>query len=247
MKLTVVGSGDAFGSGGRLQTCYHVADDDTSFLIDCGASALIGFEKLGLDPNSVPTIFISHLHGDHFSGLVWWLLHAQHVGQRRAPLTIVGPAGIEERLQAAVAALFPGALPDNLKFDLAFVELDEGGEIEAGNVCVRAFEVSHPCGAPPYALRFQCNDRVIGFSGDTEWVDKLFDVASGADLYITECFGYDKPARYHMNWKLLRDKLEGLDAKRIMLTHMGHAMLDMRDTVDDARVVFADDGLVLEI
>ncbi len=247
MKLTVVGSGDAFGSGGRLQTCYHVADGDTSFLIDCGASSLIGFHKLGLDPASVPTIFISHLHGDHFSGLVWWLLHAQHVSHRRAPLTVVGPQGIEDRLRAAVAALFPGALPGNLKFDLVFIEIEEGREMEAGGVRVRAFEVSHPCGAPPYAFRFEVKDRVIGFSGDTEWVDALIDVARDADLYISECFGYEKPARYHMNWAVVRDKLPLLSARRIMLTHMGPAMLEHLDTIEDARLTLAEDGLVVEI
>src|SRR5204862_6722601 len=84
MKLTVVGCGDAFGSGGRLQTCYHVETAHTRFLIDCGATTLVGFSKLGLDPNAVETIFISHLHGDHFAGLVWWLIHAQPVAKRTA-------------------------------------------------------------------------------------------------------------------------------------------------------------------
>ncbi|MEL7082826.1 MAG: MBL fold metallo-hydrolase, partial [Pseudomonadota bacterium] len=82
MRLTVVGSGDAFGSGGRLQTCFHVTRPDGNFLIDCGATALIGLSRLDLDPNDVSHIFISHLHGDHFSGLVWWMLHAQYVSKR---------------------------------------------------------------------------------------------------------------------------------------------------------------------
>ena len=54
--MTVVGCGDAFGSGGRLQTCYHVETAATRFLIDCGASALIGFNRTGLEPNAVATI-----------------------------------------------------------------------------------------------------------------------------------------------------------------------------------------------
>ena len=53
MRLTIVGSGDAFGSGGRLQTCFHVETAAGPFLIDCGATALIGFNRLGLDPNGV--------------------------------------------------------------------------------------------------------------------------------------------------------------------------------------------------
>src|SRR5262249_39798287 len=123
MRLTVVGCGDAFGSGGRLQTSYLVEAAGTRFLIDCGASVLIGFNRLGLDPNAVPPIFISHLHGDHYAGLVWWLLHAKHVGKRTAPLTIVGPPGIEARLRAAAEALFPGSMQAAMRHELVFREL----------------------------------------------------------------------------------------------------------------------------
>jgi ribonuclease BN (tRNA processing enzyme) len=86
MQLTVIGCGDAFGSGARIQTCYHVAHSGASFLIDCGATTLIGLEREGIDPNSIGTIFITHLHGDHFSGLVWWLIYSNYIGKRTAPL-----------------------------------------------------------------------------------------------------------------------------------------------------------------
>jgi len=79
MKLTIVGSGDAFGSGGRLQTCLHVALPGEEFLVDCGATSVIGMQQLGIDPDRVSSIFITHLHGDHFGGLVWFLLHAHYV------------------------------------------------------------------------------------------------------------------------------------------------------------------------
>ncbi len=70
MKLTVIGSSDAFGSGGRLQTCFHVTHPGGQFLIDCGATSLIGLARQGIDPNGISAIFISHLHGDHF-GRAW--------------------------------------------------------------------------------------------------------------------------------------------------------------------------------
>ena len=41
MKLTVVGCGDAFGSGGRLQTCYHLDTGGEQLLIDCGTTSII--------------------------------------------------------------------------------------------------------------------------------------------------------------------------------------------------------------
>src|SRR5215467_7572816 len=100
MRVTIVGCGDAFGSGGRLQSSYHIAAGVERFLIDCGATTLIGLSRLGIDPNAIPTVFLSHLHGDHYAGLVWWLVHARHVAKRVSPLTVVGPPGVEARLRA---------------------------------------------------------------------------------------------------------------------------------------------------
>ena len=155
MKLTVVGCGDAFGSGGRLQTCYHVEAAATRFLIDCGATTLIGFNSSASIPTAIETIFISHLHGDHFAGLVWWLVHAQHVAKRTAPLTVVGPAGIEARFEAAAEALFPGSTAIQRRYELRFLELTREQPLDVGAVRVTPFEVKHPSGAPPYALRFE--------------------------------------------------------------------------------------------
>ena len=123
MKLTVVGCGDAFGSGGRLQTCYHVGSERGQFLIDCGASALIGLRRQGLQPNDIDTVFISHLHGDHFAGLVWFFLDGQHVSRRTRPLTIVGPETIETRFLAAAEALFPGSTQGKRRFEMQFVTI----------------------------------------------------------------------------------------------------------------------------
>ena len=87
---------------------------------------LIGLNRLQIDPNTIDTIFISHLHGDHFAGLVWWMIHAKHVAKRTAPLTVVGPAGVEARFVAAAEALFPGSTDAERRFDLRFQELQTG-------------------------------------------------------------------------------------------------------------------------
>jgi ribonuclease BN (tRNA processing enzyme) len=247
MRLTVVGCGDAFGSGGRLQTCYHVEAAGTRFLIDCGATAMIGLNRLGIDPNAVPAIFVSHLHGDHFAGLVWWLLHAQHVAKRTVPLTVVGPPGTEARFTAACEALFAGSSRVQRRFELTFAELLAGQPLEVGPVRATAFEVSHPSGAPSYALRFEVGGKVLSFTGDTEWVESLVAAGRGADLYIMECSSFEGAPNYHMSWKAIEPNLDRIGAGRIMLTHMAERMLARRGEVADARVVLAEDGLVLEV
>jgi ribonuclease BN (tRNA processing enzyme) len=247
MKLTIAGCGDAFGSGGRLQTCYHVETAGTRFLIDCGATALIGLARLKLDPNAVETIFISHLHGDHYAGLVWWLVHAQHVAKRTAPLTVVGPENIEARFKTAAEALFPGSTAIQRRYDLRFVELTREKRLDVAGVGVTPFAVSHPSGAPSYALRFNVEDKVLVFSGDSEWTESLVAAAAGADLYITECYMFEGQPRFHMSWKTIEAQLGRIGAQRVMLTHMAEPMLARRAEVQNPSIVLAEDGLVLEI
>jgi len=247
MRLTVVGCGDAFGSGGRLQTCYHAEAAGTRFLIDCGATTMIGLGRFGIDPNAIPTIFVSHLHGDHFAGLVWWLLHAQHVAKRSVPLTVIGPPSIEARFTAACEALFPGSSRAQRRFELKFVELLAGQPLEAGPLRATAFEVRHPSGAPSYALRFEAEGKVLSFTGDTEWVESLVPAGLGADLYIMECYSFEGAPNYHMSWEKIAPNLDRIGARRVMLTHMAERMLARRSEVADARVVLAEDGLVLDV
>jgi ribonuclease BN (tRNA processing enzyme) len=91
MELQFLGRGDAFGSGGRFNTCLHFRDGSGAFLVDCGASSMIAMRKFGVDPNGIRSILITHLHGDHFGGLPFFMLDAQLVSRRTAPLTIAKP------------------------------------------------------------------------------------------------------------------------------------------------------------
>jgi ribonuclease BN (tRNA processing enzyme) len=69
MQLRFVGCGDALGSGGRFNTCFHVTGDSVNFLIDCGASSLPALKRLGIAREAIDLILITHFHGDHFGGL----------------------------------------------------------------------------------------------------------------------------------------------------------------------------------
>ena len=130
---------------------------------------------------------------------------------------------------------------------MRFVEYVERAPLSVGGVRVTPFEVRHPSGAPPYALRFEVGDKTIGFSGDTEWVEALLPVASGADLYISECFSFEKPIGSHMAWRTIEENLDRLQAKRVLLTHMGGPMLARCGEIRDARILFAEDGKVIDI
>ena len=247
MRLTIIGCGDAFGAGGRLQTSFYVCSRPSTFLIDCGASSLIGMRRLGLQPNDIDTVFVTHLHGDHFGGLPWLLVDAQYVSKRTRPLVVTGPQGIEARFVTAAEALYPGLTTGERGFELKFLEYEERKPLAVGGVTVVPFEVQHPSGAPPYALRFALDGKVIAFTGDTGWVDTLYAVAQGADLFISECFQYDVRIPIHLDYATIDANYAKLGAKRVLLTHMGEAMLSEAGKVDASRYLIAHDGMTLDL
>jgi ribonuclease BN (tRNA processing enzyme) len=108
LKLTIIGSGDAFCSGGRLQAAFLLEAGTEPILVDCGATTLLGLERLGIGLDRIPHVVISHLHGDHFGGLLWCLMHAALVTRRTSPLDIYGPPGLEARVTVALEAFYPG-------------------------------------------------------------------------------------------------------------------------------------------
>ena len=244
VRVRLLGTGDAFGTGGRLQTCFLVEHDAGRVLVDCGPAAVIALRRDGLAPETIDAVLLSHLHGDHFGGLPFLLLEAHYVSRRERPLTIVGPPGTPARVEALMEATFPGSWSRSWRYDLDLVELEPGGRRDVGPVGVRAWEVSHPSGAPSLALRLEVEGRVFAYSGDTEWVPALAEAARGADLFVTECFRFEPGVRYHLDHETLAEHRAELDARRVVLTHLGPQAWARR-----AELSFevAEDGMTLEL
>ena len=244
VQLQFIGSGDAFGSGGRFNTCFMVSGARSRFLIDCGASSLVALKRFSVDPNSLDAILISHLHGDHFGGLPFFLLDAQFVSRRRRPLLIAGPPGLERRLAEAQECFFPGSSANRWRFDLTVEEFAVGQRWQRLDLAVLPVEVSHCAGAPSLALRIECDGKVIAYSGDTEWTESLIPAARDADLFIAEAYFYDKKGRYHLDYKSLTAHLDRIRPKRLILTHMSVDMLARLDGLDCES---ATDGAVIDL
>ncbi|MGE0543457.1 MAG: MBL fold metallo-hydrolase [Dehalococcoidia bacterium] len=241
VTVRFLGSGDAFGSGGRFQTCMLVTSSEGSTLIDCGASSLIAMKRFGVDPSVIDTVLVSHLHGDHFGGLPFLILDGQFSRRTRA-LTIAGPPGVEARVHAAMEVLFPGSSQTQQRYKLRFVELTVEVQTLIGSVGVMAFPAEHASGAPSFALRVVVDGRVIAYTGDTAWTDALIRAADGADLLICEAYYFDKRVPFHLDYQSLMEHRASLRCRHLILTHMQADMLGHIDTVSDE---CASDGLEL--
>lgn len=244
MKLKFLGSGDAFGSGGRLNTCFFVDRGGDSFLIDCGATALVSIRKFDVDPNTVSTIFISHLHGDHFGGVATFIIDAQLISRRERPLRLVGPVGLRSRLDMALESSFAGATKIARKFAVEITEIRPGETATIGDVQVQGFSGNHPSGGEfSFALRLSVDGKTIAYSGDTAWVDSLIDASRDADLFICESYFFEKPIKFHLGYSELLQHLSSITAKQIVLTHLSADMLSRQAEVT---LPCAHDGMEVE-
>ena len=238
IEIKVLGSGDAFGSGGRFQACFYIQSEAGRFLIDCGSSSLIAMKRFGVDPSAVDMILLSHLHGDHFGGVPFFILDAQFA-RRAHPLVIAGPPGVKRRIQEAMEVLFPRSSKSEQKFAIEFIELPERSNTAIGSLKVTPFSVIHPSGDTPYALRVQCGEKVIGYSGDTEWTETLLEVSRGADLFLCEAYFFEKNIKFHLSYRTLMEHRAQLGCRKLVLTHMGNDMLNHLRGLD---VEWAEDG-----
>ena len=244
MQLQFIGCGDALGSGGRANTCFHVTGAEVNFLIDCGASSLPALKRQGIVCNDIDLILITHFHGDHFGGLPFLLLDAQFT-RRTRPLTIAGPQGIETRLVEVMEALFEHSSKIKQRFDLSVIALKPEETHTFGEVNVTPFAVVHgESGGPFLAYRIEAEGRVIAYSADTEWTDSLITTGRGADLFIAEAYYYDKVVKNHLSLKTLEAHLDEIKPKRLVLTHMSDDMLGRLDTLP---YIAVSDGMVIQV
>jgi ribonuclease BN (tRNA processing enzyme) len=243
VKVQFAGCGDAFASGGRFNTCIHLTSGERSILIDCGASSLVALNRAGIDRGAIDAILLTHFHADHFGGIPFFILDQQLNVKRTRPLLIAGPPGLPDWYARAMALAFPG--DRTLPFELTLVEVGIGVTATLAGMDVTVFHVRHDDRAGPcLAYRIESRGKTLCYSGDTEWTEVLIEAARGADLFICECYMYEKLRKSHMTLSVLRPHLPQIGAKRVILTHLSEDMLaNMAEVEFDCAV----DGLVVEV
>ncbi|WP_026952369.1 ribonuclease Z [Algoriphagus mannitolivorans] len=94
-EITILGNTSSIPVHGRNHTAQVVRFGQECLLLDCGEGTQIQMRKFKVKSSKISHIFISHLHGDHYLGLVG-LLSSFQLSKRTQGLTIFGPRGLDE-------------------------------------------------------------------------------------------------------------------------------------------------------
>lgn len=198
--LTVVGAGTLLPDPHRASPSFHVrveAPTRHGVLMDVGPGTLHGLPRAGVDWRAIGTVALTHFHPDHLSDLPA-LLAAYRYDAAVAPLTIVGPCGLQSRLEAMAVLhgswiLAPGR-------PLTVVELGPEGRwvSDCGSVRLDVHDTPHTSESVAYRLTSPADGEsgsvfVIGYTGDTGPSSSLAGFLKGCDVLIAECALVDPP------------------------------------------------------
>ena len=156
LALTILGNNSAIPAFDRFPTAQILQSADESYLIDCGEGTQMQMARYKIRRSRISRIFISHLHGDHYFGLIGLLTSMSLLG-RTQPIHLHAPAALEEiiRLHLKVA-------DSSLNFPFFFHAIEGPGMIVNDNkMTVEAIPVQHRIECWAFVFRQKKNTRKI--------------------------------------------------------------------------------------
>lgn len=185
-EVTILGSNSAIPANGRHPTSQVLNYNERLFLIDCGEGTQMQFNRYKIKAGKIDHIFISHLHGDHFFGLIG-LITSYNLNHRSVPLHIYGPKGIDEIINLQLKYCSRG-----LDYELVFHIFEpKNGDVvyEDKNLVVTSLEMIHriPCSGFLFTERF--TERNIRKEKIQEYnipFDAIAGIKKGQDLTLPD-------------------------------------------------------------
>ena len=157
-SVTILGSGSAVPTATRNPSSQYVQCSGRTILIDCGEGTQMQFRKYGLKFQKVDLILISHLHGDHYFGLVG-LLSTMHLLGRSRAIQIFGPIGLKDIVEIQLHAA-----GSRLSFDVNISEVEpesNGILFEDSKILVSYFPLAHKIPTSGFIIHQKAKERKL--------------------------------------------------------------------------------------
>ncbi|MBU7006532.1 MBL fold metallo-hydrolase [Phosphitispora fastidiosa] len=252
MKINFLGTAGLVPGGLGLNVtakrCQLVMLIDDDYLLETGDGALRNINAFGVDLNNIKRIMISHKHSDHFIGIVHVLFDMMNVRNRKEPLEIIGPQGIEKATRGLMSLCeLPVANDEQRGYQLIFREL---GNSEAFDD-IQTVKGEHPSEA--HAYRITRNGKSIFYNGESSYTDEVIKLAQGADLFISTVV-VTEPHDFHISPAELGRAATAAGVKRLAVVHWPTEYEERKDDFKKlieehfaGEVIVPDDFTVIEV
>jgi ribonuclease BN (tRNA processing enzyme) len=218
VELTFLGTGNAFAAGGRNWSSFLI---NGRYLFDASPTLLPALKRLNLAPKDIEVIFLSHFHGDHFAGMPFLILEYVYISERTDDLYIVGPPGVEAKIERISDECYPG-ITGKAGYRRRYTEAQPGASQFVNEISFRAYPMNHVTDSlQAFGYRVNIGDQAVAYTGDTMFCDEIFDLAEGARVLVLDCTYSEGAGPEHMgldDLQTIRDRVPRETA--IVLTHL---------------------------
>ena len=241
LDVCLLGSGGMMPLPYRFLTSLMTRFNGSSLMIDCGEGTQVAVKEKGWSFKPIDVICFTHYHGDHISGLPGLLLTMGNA-DRREPLTLIGPKGLE-RVVSCLRVIAP-----ELPFPIIYQEI-QGAEqtFELNGYRLKAFRVNHNVLCYGYTIEI---DRAGKFdverarTTDTRPTDSIRENAKDSDLFICEgMYGEKEKAAKaveykHMTFYEAAELAKEANVGEMWLTHYSPSLTKPEHYMNDVKKIF---------
>lgn len=221
MELTFLGSSNAFAAEGRYWSSFLA---NGKYLFDAPPTLLPHLKQLRTPVTDIQVIFLTHFHADHFAGLPFLFLEYVYLTKRTDDLVIVGPPGVEARMESFADSCYENITRD-AGYKRRYVEAVPGREMTAGPLTFSVRPMNHKShGVGALGYRVNIGGKTVAYTGDTMFCDAIVELGDGADVLVMDCTYTTGSGPEHMSLdeaRVVRRRLSPRTA--IVLTHLNGA------------------------
>lgn len=237
MKVTVVGSGSMWNK--YNSACYLI---DNNIMVDFPNGACKYLYRLGIVPNKINSILLTHFHGDHYFDIPFCLLNKAKSENKY--VNIYCSKEGKSKINKIGNLAFPNSFKDACRSLNLYYYNDANFIID--KYSIQRVQVDHGRMKPAYGYIFSNGSTNIGFTGDTTLCNSVEYMASCCKYLFCDCM-FIKGTSKHMGIDMLKELSTKYSNCTFVVSHMELITRDELQKLNITNVIVPEDGTIINI